>query len=378
MPRQLIIDDALPLAQTMFGHLGDVHLLPGRDICAAHLAEADALIVRSRTQVNAALLAHSHVRFVGSSVVGLEHIDQAWLAQQAIHFYSAQGCNANSVSEYIITLIVEQACLSQRPFEQLTLGIVGVGHVGRLVAAKANALGIKLRLNDPPRQDRGEACDYGDWVALDALLAEADIITLHTPLTADTAHPTANLINASRLNSLGPNQILINAARGGIVDEQAWCQSAMTRKWVDCWQNEPNINPELFKQASLATPHIAGHSYEAKLNGGFWVYQQLCDFWKVPVQTKWQQACPTPPAPLRLNDRLSDWPAILLDLLHQAYNPYRDHQRLHHDDITKVWHAFEHQRRDYPIRHEWTQHRLAKTSHDDWNQTLTSLGFHLY
>ena len=378
MTRRIVIDDALPLAHEMFRHLGDILLLPGRAIDAQAVAEADALVVRSRTQVNQALLANSRVQFVGSSVVGLDHIDQAWLAQQGIHFYSAQGCNANSVSEYIITLAVEQACLRQQEFAQLTLGIVGVGHVGKRVAAKAQALGFKLLLNDPPRQARGETCEAGDWSDLDRLLNQADIITLHTPLTFDGEHPSANLLNANRLARLRADQVLINAARGGIVDEQAWCDSAMTTKLVDCWQDEPNINAALFQQADLATPHIAGHSYEAKLQGGLWVYQQLSTFWGITPATDWQQACPVAPAPLQLNTHLNNWPAILLDLLHQAYNPHHDHQRLQANRIEQVWQQFETQRRDYPIRREWTEHRIAKTAQKEWNQALQSLGFQLY
>jgi erythronate-4-phosphate dehydrogenase len=378
MTRRIVIDDALPLAQAMFSHLGDLQLLPGRAIDAQTVADADALIVRSRTQVNQALLVNSRVKFVGSSVVGLDHVDQAWLAQQGIHFYSAQGCNANSVSEYIITLAVEQACLRQQDFAQLTLGIIGVGHVGKRVAAKAQALGFKLLLNDPPRQARGEPCEIGEWSDLDRLLKQADIITLHTPLSFDGDHPSANLIHRERLLGLSKQQVLINAARGGIVDEQAWCDSAMTTKLVDCWQDEPNINARLFHQATLATPHIAGHSYEAKLQGGLWVYQQLCAFWGVTPQTAWQQACPEAPAPLQLNTHLNTWPAILLDLLHQAYNPHYDHHRLQSDRIEQVWQHFETQRRNYPIRREWTEHRVAKTAQKEWNNALQSLGFQLY
>ncbi|AHF01875.1 erythronate-4-phosphate dehydrogenase [Thiomicrospira aerophila AL3] len=378
MTRRIVIDDALPLATEMFSHLGDIILLPGRAIYAQAVADADALVVRSRTQVNEALLANSRVKFVGSSVVGLDHVDQAWLAQQGIHFYSAQGCNANSVSEYIITLLVEQACLRQQDFHQLTVGVVGVGHVGQKVVAKAQALGFNLLLNDPPRQDQGDACPAGDWQALDDLLHQADIITLHTPLTGEGAHPSANLIHAKRLAKLRADQVLINAARGGIVDEQAWCQSAMTTKLIDCWQDEPNINANLFNQATMATPHIAGHSYEAKLAGGLWAYQQLCQFWQEPEQHHWQQSCPSTPAPLQFNSELTHWPAILLDLLHQAYNPHHDHQRLRAKTIEQVRQQFETQRRDYPIRREWTQHRIAKFAQKEWNQALQSLGFQLY
>ncbi|AEG32167.1 4-phosphoerythronate dehydrogenase [Thiomicrospira cyclica] len=378
MTRRIVIDDALPLAQQMFSHLGDIMLLPGRAIDAQAVADADALVVRSRTQVNQALLANSRVQFVGSSVVGLDHVDQAWLAQQGIHFYSAQGCNANSVSEYIITLAVEQACLRQQDFAQVTLGVVGVGHVGKRVVAKAQALGFQLLLNDPPRQARGEACEAGSWSDLDTLLNQADIITLHTPLTLDDEHPSANLLNADRLAKLRADQVLINAARGGIVDEQAWCDSAMTTKLVDCWQDEPKINSKLFHQADMATPHIAGHSYEAKLQGGLWVYQQLCAFWGTTPQIAWQQACPSAPASLQLNTHLNSWPATLLDLLHQAYNPHHDHQRLQADRIEQVWQQFETQRRDYPIRREWTEHQVAKTAQKAWNDALQSLGFQLY
>jgi len=278
--RTIIIDDAVPYAHEMFGHLGQVILLPGSEINANAVKSADALIVRSRTQVNHALLAESQVRFVGSTVVGLDHIDQAYLASRDITFYSAQGCNANSVAEFIITAIVELAEHFNFQIKDKTLGIIGVGHVGSLVHKKATALGMTCLLNDPPRALMQETSPHNKQKALAFVDLEtcltADIITVHTPLTKTGQHKTLDLLSAHHLKNIKPSQILINAARGGIINEAAWTSTQTQANIIDCWENEPAISHALYQTAYLATPHIAGHSLEAKVAGSEMVYHALC------------------------------------------------------------------------------------------------------
>jgi len=374
MPQKtIIIDDAIPYAEAIFNHLGQIKLMPGRDINADAVKQADALIVRSRTQVNADLLEHSSVKFVGSTVVGLDHIDQAWLQQQGICFYSAQGCNANSVAEYVISGLFDLAQQHQLDITKLTLGIIGVGHVGKLLQRKADILGIKTLLNDPPRA-RLEGGDA--FCSLNTLLEQADIISLHTPLTKSGEDPTYHLLNAENLNHIKPNAILINAARGGIIDEQAWIDLTNRANLIDCWENEPYINEALYKKADIATAHIAGHSLEAKVAGTEMVYQQLCQFWQATPQTDWTSHLPSAPAPLITPNNLN-WQTGLHFIFNQAYNLRADDHAIRSELISNVHNQFETHRRHYPIRREWAQLQLKKTSNDLLNQTLIALGFML-
>ena len=375
MPKnQIIIDDAVPYPQALFGHLGQVECLPGREINAERVKNADALIVRSRTQVNAELLSGSHVQFVGSTVVGLDHIDQAWLAQQGIRFYSAQGCNANSVAEYIMAALFYLVETQGLDLSSKTIGIIGVGHVGRLVAEKAQALGLNCLLNDPPRAALEGASGF---VSLDQVLTQADIITVHTPLTQDGDYPTRHLLNADNLALLRPNTVLINAARGGIIDEQAWLSTPTFANIIDCWEHEPTINAELYRHATLATPHIAGHSLEAKTNGSVMVYQQLCQFWGIEMQQKWQTHCPPAPAPLHAPAQQPTAQAIA-QVIKQAYDIQHDDHAIRQADISQVHAQFETYRRQYPIRREWALHRLPLTPDSTLNHHLQQLGFVLY
>ncbi|HEY9018964.1 4-phosphoerythronate dehydrogenase [Thiomicrospira sp.] len=371
--KTLIIDDAIPYAQAMFAHLGDVKLVAGRDINADLVKHADALIVRSRTQVNANLLENSSVKFVGSTVVGLDHIDQAWLSQNNIRFYSAQGCNANSVAEYVISGLLVLAEQHQIDLSQQTLGIIGVGHVGKLLLQKARALGMRCLLNDPPRQ---QAEGDKEFTELTELLQQADIISVHTPLTKSGEFASLDLLNAQNMALIKPSAILINAARGGIINEQAWCQLNNRANIIDCWQNEPNIDANLYAKADIATAHIAGHSLEAKVAGSSMVYQQLCDFWQITPQTEWQTQLPNPPA--ALNPPNSQNPqTALAQILKQAYDILADDLAIRDKSVKNVQAQFELYRRQYPIRREWSQHKLVHSQQAKLDNILKAFGFQL-
>ncbi|WP_373020436.1 4-phosphoerythronate dehydrogenase [Thiomicrorhabdus sp.] len=374
MPQQktIVIDDAVPYAETMFQHLGHIICLPGRDIDADAVKQADAIVVRSRTQVNEELLEHSQVSFVGSTVVGLDHVDQNYLKKRGIEFYSAQGCNANSVAEYIITCLLEVAEDKGFELKDKTLGIVGVGHVGSLVYEKANALGIKCLLNDPPKVDRLPELK-NIYVDLDDCL-KADIITFHTPLTKEGEYPTYHLLSAEKLKHIQPDQILVNAARGGIIDEKAWIKTPTLANIIDCWENEPFIDPELYQTAYIATPHIAGHSLDAKIAGGEMVYQKLCKFWGVEPQTQWQTQLPAEPDILTV-DPQGTFQSTLYKILKSTHNPRNDDIAIRSTDMKKLYEKYEFYRRNFPIYREWRHHKFHTNSNEILTQRLISLGF---
>jgi len=379
--KKVVIDDAVPFAQEIFGHLGKLHLLPGKAIQADDVKDAQALIIRSRTQINKALLENSDVKFVGSTVVGLDHVDQNYLQTAGIKFYSAQGCNANSVAEFVINALFELAEAKGFDLSQKTLGIIGVGNVGSRLFTKAEQLNIKCLVNDPPKQlNEPEAYEYR---ALDEVL-KADIISVHTPLTTEGPFATQNLISAQKLSQIQPHQIIVNAARGGIIDEHAWINTQTLANIIDCWVNEPHIHSELYKTAFFATPHIAGHSFEAKLAGSEMVYQALCDFQKTSPKTDWKKILPAPSTPIEQknlcleNSQLAKFKQTLLrDIFRKCHDIFSDHNGISaktHQEIEKKYEFF---RRNYPIYHEWHQHKVVSLKNKELDNLLKSLGFQI-
>ena len=332
---KLVIDDACYAYNEIFSGFGEVITLPGRDIDSQAVADADVLIVRSRTKVNQELLEGSKVKFIGSTVAGLDHVDQNYLNNKKIEFFSAQGCNSMAVAEFVISAIINLADKHNFNYQEKTLGIVGVGNVGSRLAAKAQLMGIKTLLNDPPRQENENLPDFVD---LDTALS-ADIVTFHTPLTFDGKHPSYKLLNASNFHNISNNTILINAARGGVIDEKIWQKTQTRENIIDCWEDEPNINTKLQENAYWATPHIAGHSIDAKFMGSFMVYEALCAYLGKKVDKNI--------ANLINPGVLTVEKDTLKDTLNAIYDFSKDTSEI------KNLENFEYYRRNYPKRFEW-------------------------
>ncbi|SGZ92381.1 Erythronate-4-phosphate dehydrogenase [Bathymodiolus thermophilus thioautotrophic gill symbiont] len=332
---KLIIDDACYAYEKIFGDFGNITAMAGRDIDADSVKNAEVLIVRSRTRVDEKLLAGSCVKFVGSTVAGLDHIDQQYLQDHNITFFSAQGCNAMAVAEFVISAIVNLADKHGFDYRTKTLGIIGVGNVGSRLAAKAELLGIKTRLNDPLRQD---AENLPHFVDLNHALS-ADIVSFHTPLSLTGKHPSYQLLNENNFHHINKNTILFNAARGGVIKEEIWQTTHTLENVIDCWENEPNINQTLQKNAYWATPHIAGHSVDAKFMGSFMVYQALCDFLGVTQDEKITHLIN--PGTLSVNqDNLKDTLTTIYDFQQDT-------------NAIQNLNNFETYRRNYPVRYEW-------------------------
>ncbi|MDC0407759.1 4-phosphoerythronate dehydrogenase [Candidatus Thioglobus sp.] len=332
---KLIIDDACYAYSEIFSQFGDVVTMAGRDINADSVKDCDILIVRSRTKVNQALLEGSSIKFVGSTVAGLDHVDQDYLKDNDIEFFSAQGCNSMAVAEFVISTIVNLADKHKFDYQQKTLGIIGVGNVGSRLAAKAELLGIKTLLNDPIRQKNEELPNFVD---LDTALS-ADIVTFHTPLTFNGEFPSFNLLNKHNFHNISANTILFNAARGGVIDEKIWEKTQTLENVIDCWENEPKINQKLQKTAYLASPHIAGHSVDAKFMGSFMVYEALSTF----LGEKQRESVKNLINPGILELKSDN----LLDCLNEIYDFKQDTVAI------KNIENFEYYRRNYPIRYEW-------------------------
>ncbi len=260
---QIVVDSDIWNAQTLFAPLGEVVLLPGREICADHLQSADALIVRSVTRVNEALLAQSPVRFVGTATSGIDHVDLPYLHGRNTAFASAEGCNARPVVEYVLACLFEWRRRTERSFESSTLGVIGCGRIGHAVAEWGSALGMRVLISDPPLERRGQCgfCELG------RLLVESDILTLHVPLTTDGPDATNGLMNPRLIGQIPAHAWVINAARGGVIVEPALIAAIDANRLggaiLDVWTGEPLISDGLLRAGTLLTPHIAGYSAAA-------------------------------------------------------------------------------------------------------------------
>ena len=274
---KIVVDENIALAKNVFNQFGDVTLLSGRKITNTILKNTDVLIVRSITKVNEELLKDTKVRFVGTATIGTDHIDLDYLKKNNITFADAKGCNAYSVAEYIIAVLLNLSVRSNFKLSDKSIGIVGVGNVGSKVAVFTQALGMKVLLNDPPLQ---RIDDKRNFVSLDEILS-ADIITLHTPLNLIGVDKTFHFFDKENINKIKDGALLINSSRGAVINNNELL-NLIDRKnlkvVLDVWENEPNVNVNLLQKAIIATPHIAGYSYEGKVNGTKLIYNSLCNY----------------------------------------------------------------------------------------------------
>ncbi len=281
---RLIVDSHIPHIQGLIEPRADVLYLEPQEIKRDAVRDADALIVRTRTRCDAALLDGSRVRFIGSATIGTDHIDLDYCASRGITVRNAPGCNAPAVAQWVFCAI--HAWMWARGIaapDGLTLGIVGVGHIGSIVARWGRAMGFTVLLNDPPRENRDGSFDE-IFSPLEELQRRCDIITFHTPLTRDGQWPTWHLCDQAFLDGLAHCRLILDAARGPIADNAAllgWHGDVA----LDCWENEPGISLPLLEKAIVATPHIAGYSTEGKQRGTAMMLDALNAFcgWDIVV-----------------------------------------------------------------------------------------------
>ncbi|MFT7185447.1 MAG: erythronate-4-phosphate dehydrogenase [Pseudohongiellaceae bacterium] len=282
---KIVADENIPLLSCFFDKIGQIKQLAGRDITADDLLDADILIVRSVTQVNQSLLENSAVKFVGSCTIGMDHIDTDYLNKQGIRYENAPGCNANSVVEYILSCLSILTETHRLDWSEMSVGIVGYGNVGSLLAKRLEKLGISYKAYDPLLDETIQ--QSASLTSFDEVLA-CDIVSLHVPLTTDGDYPTYHMVNERMLSQMRHDQVLINTCRGAVVNNAQL--SAHLRDndrftaILDVWDNEPFINTDLAKQVLIATPHIAGYSFDGKVAGTEMIYRALCQFLGLPCR----------------------------------------------------------------------------------------------
>ncbi|AIX73035.1 MAG: 4-phosphoerythronate dehydrogenase PdxB [Mixta calida] len=349
---KILVDENMPYARELFSRTGEVIAVPGRPIPAAALDDADALMVRSVTKVNEALLGGKAIKFVGTATAGTDHIDEDFLARQGIGFSAAPGCNAIAVVEYVFSALL---MLAERDGFQLTdrtVGIVGVGNVGGRLQKRLEALGVKTLLCDPPRADRGDA---GDFLPLETVAAQADVLTFHTPLFKAGRYQTLHMADEALLRALKPNAIVINACRGPVVDNAALLRVLQQRDdlsvVLDVWEPEPDLNVELLARVDIGTAHIAGYTLEGKARGTTQVFEAWTRFLGQAQQVSLETLLPAPEfGRITLHGPLDQ--ATLKRLAHLVYDVRRDDAPLR--KVAGQPGEFDRLRKQYQERREWS------------------------
>lgn len=354
---KIVADSKIPYLKGLLEPVAqEILYVPGSEINNDILRDAQVLLTRTRTRCDRNLLEDTAVEFIGTATIGTDHIDLDYCRQQGITVENAPGCNAPAVAQWVHASILQWLASQHTPLDHpLTLGIVGVGHVGSIVARWAHQLGYRIILNDPPLEEQIKETTLSPLPSplsplpsspspltsspsplspLSSLLKNCDIITFHTPLTREGKYPTWHLCDEQFLNSLQRCKLIINAARGAVCDNKALLQ------WhgdlaLDCWEGEPNINRELLDKAFIATPHIAGYSLQGKQRGTAMIIEALNRRygWDIkPVQAA---------TPLKGAEHVT--PQSILT----SYNPLHDTEFLKSAPTT-----FESLRNNYPLRNE--------------------------
>lgn len=367
----IVADQQILLAKEVFSKFGDVQLVDGRFIDHQVINGADVLLVRSVTKVNESLLQNSKIRFVGSATSGIDHIDTDYLQKSNITFSHALGSNARSVAEYVLSSLLVVAEQQDFSLTEKTVGIIGCGQVGSRVKRFLDVLGIKSLLNDPPLASKALNHTY---VELEEIL-QADIITLHVPLTTGGEFPTSKLVNQAFLNKLKSDVILVNTSRGEVVDEAALLSFKQANPAatliLDVWCNEPEIDINLLQKTFIATPHIAGYSYDGKLKATEMLFDALNVY--VNEESSGAGLLQSEQEKVTIDDD-----AIQLAVM-QSYDVRSDAIALTNlTDMEEEKRAvyFDSLRKNYPIRREFTNRTIqtARMSNES-KQQLLQLGF---
>ncbi len=362
----------MPFAKEAFETIGDTLVIDGRKITSEHVRRANLMAIRSTTKISEALLSGSSVKFVGTATIGTDHMDIPYFDKAGIKWCFSPGCNANSVAEYIACALLSLANRDNLQLRGLTIGIIGVGNVGKLVAKKTKALGLNVLMNDPPREAK-EAPGETIWTGIDELLKKSDIITFHVPLEKNGKWPTYQMIDKAFLAKTKPGLLFINCARGGIMNTDAvldaFSKKHISRMVIDTWEKEPAIRSDMLTLADIATPHIAGHSFEGKVNGTVMVYREACAFLGIKPEWSAEPLMPPPVIPIvDLDAKGLSLEKALWQICGKIYNIEADSARFKAVSCDMSEH-FDNLRRKYPMRREF---RFTKVNLKNASQELSA------
>ena len=370
---KIVADDKIPFLKGALEPHAEMVYIPGKQISRDILMNADALLIRTRTKCTENLLKGTKIRFIGTATIGFDHIDTNYCDKSGISWTNAPGCNSSSVQQYIAAALLRISSEYRFRLKDKTLGIIGVGNVGSKVEKFARTLGMKVLLNDPPRA-RVEG--KKNFLSLNTVLSESDIVTVHVPLNVAGADLTFHLFNEDCLNKIKKGAWFINSSRGEVTDTHSLKKVLNSGKpggaVLDVWENEPDIDPELMQQAFISTSHIAGYSTDGKANGTALVVNSLSRHFNLPLENWYPENLPVPASPsisIVCNGKSEE--EIIGEAVNHTYNIDEDNLRLRLSPSD-----FEKLRENYPLRREFTSYTVdLKGENEKVRQILKGLGF---
>ena len=296
---KIVADNTVPFLKGIAEPIAEVKYLTSKEFTPENVQDADILIVRSIDKCTRELLEGSRVKLITSATIGFDHIDTRYCDKAGITWKNSPGCNAVSVAQYVLSGLVTIALRKGEPLQGKTIGIVGVGHVGKEVEKLCSAYGMNVLRNDPPRAEK-EGKD--GFVSLETIAEQADIVTFHTPLTKEGRFATRHLAGEDFFRKLQRKPWFVNASRGAVHDTDtllhARKEGKISELILDCWENEPDINRELLELATIATPHIAGFSADGKANGTRMCLKNIEKFFQVKIEKISEVIPPAPETPV--------------------------------------------------------------------------------
>ena len=285
---KIIVENKIPYIREAIEQVtSDVVYLPAAEFTRDSVKDADVLIIRTRVKCDKNLLEGSSVKFIATATIGFDHIDTAYCDKAGIIWKNAPGCNSNSVKQYVEAAIILCALHYNLQLSSLTLGVIGVGHVGEKIVELGKSFGMRVLQNDPLRAVNEENFTS---VSISTIAEQADIITFHVPLSTSGYHATYHLANSNFFNQLTKKPILINTSRGEVVDTMALTRALdkglIRNVVIDVWENEPCIDKNLLSRAFITTPHIAGYSADGKCLAAQMSLQAISDFYNLKLDIK--------------------------------------------------------------------------------------------
>lgn len=370
---KIVIDDKIPYIRGAFEPFAEVVYLPGNKTTPEVVKDADAIVTRTRTKCNRDLLTASKVKFIATATIGHDHIDTEFCKQAGIEWTNAPGCNAESVNQYIASALFSYSMKKRFDLKEKTIGIVGVGHVGSKVARLCETIGMKVLLNDPPRE-RVEGPEQ--FVSLEKIQNEADIITFHVPLNIKGDDTTFHMVDEKFIQNLKKKPLLINSCRGEVFDTKATKKALQTGAIsgfiADCWENEPDIDLELLEMADYGTPHIAGYSKDGKANGTKMSVQAISRFFNLGIDNWEPENVELPEkTTIEIDGNQRREYSILAEAILSTYDIENDDEALRENPQ-----LFEKLRGDYPVRREFDSYTIKmKNMKETMKLKLLKLGF---
>jgi len=372
---KIVIDDKIPYIKGALEPFAEVIYLPGNKTTSEIVKDADALITRTRTKCNKNLLNGSNVKFIATATIGYDHIDTEYCKKAGIKWTNAPGCNAESVNQYIASALFSYSREKRFNLKDKIIGIVGVGHVGSRVAGLCETVGMKVLLNDPPRE-RSEGTTQ--FISLEYIKEEADIITFHVPLNIAGKDATIHMVNKEFLQNLKKNPLLINSCRGEVFEtaalKEALIKEKITGFIADCWENEPDIDLDLLNLANYGTPHIAGYSRDGKANGTKMSVRAVSRFFNLSIDDWEPDNVELPPETIiELDGKKNSEYSLLTKAVLSTYKIENDDKRLRYSPK-----KFEKLREDYPLRREFDTYTIKSRNLDKRTlEKLKKLGFNI-